>query len=301
METKNTYTILIVDDEKMNLDILGQVLSPMSRLLIAKNGKRALELAQKHVPDLILLDVLMPEMSGFEVIAALKASSITDHIPVIFITGLTSEENEERGFFLGAVDYITKPFNRTIVKARVTTHIRIIDQMRTIEQIAFVDPLTKISNRRGFDKLFTCEWKKAMEDNQPISFMIIDADKFKNYNDSYGHPQGDILLQTIAEVFARLAPRPEHAARWGGEEFVMMLPGMDFDEAEEVAQQVRKEVEALRVPRENGELTTITVSIGLNSTVPDDTTTIGDFIKKADEALYQAKESGRNRVVKSSG
>ncbi|MDR2546187.1 MAG: diguanylate cyclase [Lachnospiraceae bacterium] len=299
MEKRKDYVILIVDDEKMNLDILGEILAPMSQLLIAKNGKQALALAEKHVPDLVLLDVLMPEMSGFEVIAGLKASSNTSHIPVIFITGLSNDEDEERGFFLGAVDYITKPFNKTIVKARINTHIRIIDQMRTIEQIAFIDPLTKISNRRGFDKLFNVEWEKAIVSKNPIGFMIIDADKFKNYNDTYGHPQGDVLLQVIASVFAEMAPRPENAARWGGEEFVMMLPGKDIDETEAIAEKVRKEVEALLVPNESGEMTVITVSIGINSVIPEEGTDIGSYVKKADEALYVAKASGRNCVARS--
>jgi diguanylate cyclase (GGDEF)-like protein len=299
MEQTKDYTILLVDDEKMNLDVLAQVLSPNYNLLIAKNGKRALELAEEQSPHLILLDVLMPEMSGFEVIEKLKNSELTTHIPVIFITGLTSDEDEEKGFFLGAVDYITKPFNKTIVKARVNTHIRIIDQMRTIERIALIDPLTKISNRRGFNKLLDNEWRKAVKNNTHISFIIIDADKFKNYNDTYGHPQGDVLLQTIANVFKRLAPFPDCAARWGGEEFVVLMPGFNIDEAAELAEKVRGEVEALIIPTEDEEKTTITVSIGLNTIIPEEDSEIGDFINKADQALYRAKETGRNRVMRS--
>jgi diguanylate cyclase (GGDEF)-like protein len=295
---KKDYTVLIVDDEKINLDILAQVLAPMCNVIIAKSGKRALELAEERTPDLILLDVLMPDMSGFEVIEKLKLSTATNQIPVIFITGLSSDEDEERGFFLGAVDYITKPFNKAIVKARVNTHIKIVDQMRTIERIALIDPLTKISNRRGFDKLVNSEWSKAVKNQTPISFVIIDADKFKVYNDTYGHPQGDVLLQTIANVFKQSAPAPECAARWGGEEFVMLMPGFDMDEAFALAEKVRSAVEALVIPTEEGEVTTITVSIGLNSIVPQENTAIGDFINQADQALYKAKESGRNRVVK---
>jgi diguanylate cyclase (GGDEF)-like protein len=239
----------------------------------------------------------MPEMSGFEVIEKLKASAVTSKIPVIFITGLSNDVDEEKGFFLGAVDYITKPFNKTIVKARVNTHIKIIDQMRTIEQIALIDPLTKISNRRGFDKLVDDEWRKAIKNKTPISFIIIDADKFKTYNDTYGHPQGDVLLQTVAGVFKETAPAPNCAARWGGEEFVMLMPRYNIDEAGELAENVRKQVEALIIPTEDGEETKITVSIGLNCIIPDEDTDIAEFVNKADQALYKAKESGRNRVV----
>jgi diguanylate cyclase (GGDEF)-like protein len=296
MERKD-YTVLIVDDEKMNLDILAQVLSPMYNILIAKNGKRALELAEEHTPDLILLDVLMPDMSGFDVIEKMKACDVTTNIPIIFITGLADSEDEEKGFLLGAVDYITKPFNKIIVKARVNTHIMIVDQMRTIERIALIDPLTRISNRRGFNKLVDNEWRKAIKNKTPVSFMIIDADKFKNYNDTYGHPQGDVLLQTIANVFKQTAPNPDCAARWGGEEFVILMPGLDVFEASKIAEKVRSSVEALAIPTESGEVTTITVSVGLNCIIPDESTDIGDFVNKADQALYKAKESGRNRVV----
>ncbi|MCL2694344.1 MAG: diguanylate cyclase [Oscillospiraceae bacterium] len=298
MENKKAYTVLIVDDEKMNLDILAQALSPMYNILISKSGKQALAIAEEHTPDLIVLNVLMPEMSGFEVIEKLKTSEIRSMIPVIFITGLSNNGDEEKGFFLGAVNYITKPFNKALAKARVNTHIKIIDQMRTIEQNALIDPLTRISNRRGFNKVVDNEWRKATKNGSPISFMIIDADKFKTYNDTYGHPQGDVLLQTVASVFKQVALSPDYAARWGGEEFVMLMPGMKMEEAAVLAEKVRSQVEALAIPTEDGEITTITVSIGLNSVVPDEDTDIGEFVNKADQALYKAKESGRNRVVR---
>ncbi|MCL2690365.1 MAG: diguanylate cyclase [Chitinispirillia bacterium] len=298
-ERKKEYTILLVDDGKTNLDILSDVLSPLYNILVSKSGPKALELAEKHVPDLILLDVMMPEMSGFEVITKLKESDVTSRIPVIFITGLTASEDEEKGFFLGAVDYITKPFVKSIVKARVNTHIKIIDQMRTIERIALMDPLTKICNRRGFDKRFDAEWRKAISQKTPVSFMIIDADKFKSYNDTWGHPQGDLLLQTVAGVFKNAErDNADCAARWGGEEFVMLLPNTDIDGAAEVAEKVREQIAALVILTEDGTKTTVTVSIGVNSVIPDADTSIADFVSNADQALYKAKESGRNRVVK---
>jgi len=297
-EKKHEYTILITDDEKMNVDILGSILSPMYRLLISRNGPRALDLAKDHGPDLILLDVIMPEMSGFEVITRLKESYITNKIPVIFITGLTSSEDEEKGFALGAVDYITKPFNKAIVKARVNTHIKIVDQMRTIEQIGLIDPLTKISNRRAFENRLNLEWRRSLREQTPISILLMDVDKFKNYNDTFGHQQGDMALITFAAIATSTLQRSvDLAARWGGEEFVILLPGTDGHGAVEVAEKVRKKIEDSIIPSEDGTETRISASIGVSSVIPGADTTIACFINKADQALYKAKESGRNRVV----
>jgi diguanylate cyclase (GGDEF)-like protein len=298
MESKKEFTILVVDDEKMNVDILGGILSPIYSLMISRNGTRALELAKERKPDLILLDVLMPDMTGFEVIAKLKETDETNKIPVIFITGLTSAEDEEKGFFLGAVDYIAKPFNKSIVKARVNTHIKIVDQMRTIERIGLIDPLTKISNRRGFEERLKAEWGQSVRERTSIGFMIMDIDKFKNYNDTYGHQQGDVALKSFAEIASKTLMRPvDFAARWGGEEFVILLPGTDAAGAAEVAERIRKNVEAAVIFTEEGKETRVTVSIGINAMVPDTDTVIKEFIEKADQALYKAKESGRNRFV----
>jgi diguanylate cyclase (GGDEF)-like protein len=299
-DTKKEFTVLITDDEKMNVDILGSILSPQYNLLISRNGTRALELARQHKPDLILLDVLMPDMTGFEIITKLKATDDTNKIPVIFITGLTSTEDEEKGFFLGAVDYITKPFNKSIVKARVNTHIKIIDQMRTIERIGLIDPLTKISNRRGFEDRLNAEWGRSIREGLPISLLIMDIDKFKNYNDTYGHQQGDVALKSFAETSVKTLMRPtDFAARWGGEEFVILLPETNKSGAADVAEKVRQNIEAMPIPTEDGLETRITVSIGINTIVPCLDSNIKEFIEKADQALYRAKESGRNRYVES--
>jgi len=298
IESKKEFTILITDDEKMNLDILGGILSPMYNLLISRDGNRAINIAKEHKPDLILLDVLMPDMSGFEVIVALKNCEETIKIPVIFITGLTSAEDEEKGFVLGAVDYITKPFNKAIVKARVNTHIRIIDQMRMIESIGLIDPLTKISNRRGFENRLDVEWNRSMRDQTPISMLMIDIDKFKNYNDTYGHQQGDVALKTFADVSAKSLLRCiDFVARWGGEEFIILLSGTNTVGATEVAERVRRNIEEAVIKTDEGVETHITVSIGINSIVPRVEDSAEEFLKKADQALYEAKKTGRNKYV----
>ena len=297
MADNKEFTILITDDEKFNLDILGNILSPLYNILIARSGARALELAKQNKPDLILLDVVMPEMSGFEVITKLNECESTVHIPVIFITGLTDPADEEHGFFLGAVDYIAKPFNKAIVKARVNTHIKIVDQMRTIERIGLIDPLTRVSNRRGFENRFNADWGRSVREQTPISFMIMDIDKFKVYNDTYGHHQGDVALRTFAETASNALNRStDFFARWGGEEFVILLPNTDSIGAAGVAENVRRAIEDVDVPTEDGDITKLTVSIGIHSITPEADTSAADFMAKADQALYRAKELGRNRV-----
>jgi diguanylate cyclase (GGDEF)-like protein len=290
-----------VDDEKLNLAVLHRILSPEYTIFTAKSGKDALELAVQNTPDLILLDVIMPDMNGFDVLAKLKENPATREIPVIFITGLQSEENEEKGFLLGAVDYITKPFSNAIVRARVRTHMEIVRQFRVIERLGLVDPLTNIANRRAFDERLAVEWKRAIREKKPLSFLMMDVDKFKTYNDTYGHPQGDVLLRAVAKTFAAAARRPfDMAARLGGEEFGVLLPGASLENALEIAEKIRSDVEATGVPAKDGKImTSATISIGVVSAAPRSDDGVKDFIAKADAYLYSAKNTGRNKIFSS--
>jgi diguanylate cyclase (GGDEF)-like protein len=298
MDDTGKYSILLVDDEKSNLLVLNKILSPLYAIFTAKSGEEAISRIQEDPPDLVLMDIVMPGMSGFEVLKKIKENPDSRNIPVIIITGLDSEEDEEKGFHLGAVDYITKPFKNAIVIARVKTHIQIVRQMKMIERLGLVDPLTDIPNRRCFDDHLGIEWRRAVRDRNSLAFMMMDVDKFKDYNDTYGHPQGDVLLKTLAGIFAASARRPgDLAARIGGEEFGVLLPDTELKAALEIAEEIRAKVEAARIPTaDGGTETRITISIGVAATVPSASDLAVDFITKADKRLYIAKDRGRNRV-----
>ncbi|MDR0330778.1 MAG: diguanylate cyclase, partial [Chitinispirillales bacterium] len=230
-------SILIVDDEKTNLMILTRILGEKYNIFAAKDGAYAIKKAAELKPDLIMLDIVMPGMSGYEVLAALKKQDATREIPVIFITGLTSAEEEEKALSLSAVDYINKPFRPNIVMLRVRNQIRNINQIRTIERLSMIDQLTEIANRRSFDNRLNQEWRRAIREKTPISLLMLDIDKFKTYNDTYGHLQGDIILRAVAKEIERSLKRPaDFAARWGGEEFAALLGNTDAPGALKVAE-----------------------------------------------------------------
>jgi diguanylate cyclase (GGDEF)-like protein len=298
MEDNGTYSILVVDDEKANLLVLHTILSPEYTIFTAKSGEEALSRVAEDPPDLILLDIVLPGINGFEVLKRLKESPDTRGIPVIIITGLHSDENEEKGLLLGAVDYITKPFKNAIIMARVKTHIQIVHQIKMIERLGLVDPLTDIPNRRCFDDRIGIEWRRAAREGKPIAFLMMDVDKFKDYNDTWGHPQGDALLKAMSRIFTLTARRPgDLAARIGGEEFGVLLPDTELDAALRIAEEIRGRVEALRVPTADGKTETrTTISLGVVSLVPSQDMLIADFVSVADRRLYAAKDSGRNRV-----
>ena len=295
-------SVLIVDDETSNIMALTHILSQEYTIYAAKNGQDAIEAALEHTPDLILLDVLMPVMDGYEVIAALKNADKTRTIPVIFVTGLNSAQDEEKALALGAVDYISKPFSAAIVKLRVQNQIKILNYINTIEELSLVDPLTCLPNRRSFDERLRLEWGRAIRTRTPLSILVLDLDNFKNYNDAYGHIQGDALLQAVARVFARELKRSvDFVARWGGEEFVVLLADTDWDAALVVADRIRKAVENAVIPLADGRTTETTISIGSNTQVPTSGDSIHDFVHYADKALYTAKKEGKNRTCRYDG
>lgn len=291
--------ILIVDDVSSNVQILAQLLSSVYRIKVANNGADALKIAQREQPDLILLDVMMPGMDGFEVCRRLKADTATQKIAVIFVTGMQAESDEELGLNLGAVDYIIKPFVIPVVKARIRNHIRLKQQADLLESLSLIDALTHISNRRRFDEAIASEWKRAVRDGIPLSLIMIDIDYFKQYNDCYGHGAGDICLQKVAATLAKNLVRPSDLiARYGGEEFVVILPETNQKAAQQVAERLRESIVTLALPHacsETESVVTVSVGVATQNKIPEYSLpqTLNDA---ADNALYMAKEGGRNRV-----
>ncbi|MCL2124954.1 MAG: diguanylate cyclase [Oscillospiraceae bacterium] len=296
IDTKKN-SVLIVDDENANILALTHILSAEYTVYAAKNGSNAIIAAEKYMPDVILLDIMMPEMDGYAVLRTLKNTEGVSDIPVIFITGLSNSNDEEKGLDMGAADYIYKPFGSAIVKLRVKNQIKMINHIQTIELLSMIDQLTSISNRRGFDKRMDMEWIRAMRDKSSIGFLIMDVDKFKVYNDAYGHQQGDIVLQSVARTVEQSLNRPgDFAARWGGEEFVVLLPNTNIAGAVLVAELIRTNIASIAIPCSDGSETNVTISIGANSVIPKMNTSRDAFVADADKALYRAKETGRNRV-----
>jgi len=297
MIERKKSNILIVDDEKANVVELTNILNTDYKVSAVIDSREAVETAEETMPDIILLDVVMPEMSGYDVIIALKSSEKTKGIPVIFITGLDSDEDEERGLTLGAMDYISKPFHAPIVKIRIRNQIRMLEQFRMIERLSMLDQLTELPNRRSLEAQLNMEWRKALREQKPISILMIDIDKFKNYNDEFGHQQGDAALVAVAGMFRTVLKRPgDFAARWGGEEFIALLPNTNAEGALEVAEQMRSFVENMEIPCQDGRITKITLSVGVNTQTPEHQDVVSEFIRYADEALYEAKRKGRNQV-----
>ena len=298
MKETNRNSLLIVDDEAFNLDILTHILSPEYMIYTSKNGADAIEKAKEYLPDVVLLDIIMPEMDGYEVLTTLKNLEETREIPVIIITGLSSAEDEEKGLSFEAADYISKPFRAEIVKLRVRNQVQIINQIRTIEKLSMTDQLTGIPNRRSLDKRLHLEWCRAIRDKTPLSILMMDLDKFKNYNDTYGHQQGDAALRAVAKIYSQsLRRRIDFVARWGGEEFALLLPNTPLGGALDVAEKIRRDIENVVIPCQDGSTTRITVSIGVNTQIPTPDSFLEFFIAGGDSALYTAKNEGRNRVA----
>ena len=291
--------LLIVDDQPINIQILNQAFSAEFHVFIATSGAKALAICATQAPDLVLLDVMMPEMDGYEVCTRLKANPLTADIPVIFVTAHTDDASEEHGLEVGAVDFISKPINIKIVRARVKAHIALKRQSDVLRNFAFIDGLTGVRNRRYFDEHLAIEVVRAKRSKLPISLIMIDVDFFKRFNDCYGHQAGDDCLRRLASLFQSCLKRPaDFVARYGGEEFVCLLPDTNIQGALTLAEIIREAALACHI--EHGESSVsswVTLSLGVGAMSPDCPKTSVDFVKLADENLYLAKNRGRNRVV----
>lgn len=291
--------VLIVDDEPSNIQALAKLLKSDYRIQVANNGEKALAIARSdESPDLILLDIQMPGLDGYEVCRRLKEDPNTSRLPIIFVTGQDSVSDEEKGFNLGAVDYISKPFHPTIARARVRTHMNLKIKTDLLEQISMLDGLTGIPNRRYLDENLSKEVARASREKSPLSVIMMDIDHFKAYNDHYGHGAGDACLQKVATVLAGTLNRPaDWLGRYGGEEFIALLAATDASGAAKVAEMLRNSVADLAITHDySSAADVVTLSLGIATQAPDEKEPqAAKLLKQADDALYRSKKAGRNR------
>jgi len=288
--------ILVVDDAMENVQILFEALQQEQEVLFALDGARALELARTQHPDLILLDAVMPGMDGHAVYAALRAAAETRDIPVIFVTALKTPEDETRALEAGAADFITKPVNAAVVRARVRTQLTVKRQADALRALTLTDQLTGVANRRAFDERLDAEWRRCARAGLPVALILADVDHFKAYNDHYGHQGGDACLVQVAAALRRAASRGhDMVTRYGGEEFAILLPQLDAAGAEGVAQRLLDELARIALPHAASPTAPcVTMSLGIAGMVPNDALGAEILVASADALLYQAKAGGRN-------
>ena len=289
--------ILIVDDVPSNVHVLSRILRDHYDIYFATSGEKALELVLARRPDLVLLDIMMPGMDGFEVCTRIKESPVSADIPVIFISARGEVEDETRGLEVGAIDFITKPISPPIVQARVRNHILLKRQADLLRQLSFLDGLTGIPNRRRFDEVMAMEWRRCGRSRLPLSLIMLDVDHFKAFNDHYGHQAGDDCLRIVSRVLAEQVQRPgDLVARFGGEEFVCLLPETNAEGAARIAERLRASVVAELIPHAASPVTGhVTISLGYAAAIPPTDQPPSVLLDHADRALYAAKREGRNR------
>ena len=291
--------LLIVDDQAINVQLVLRAFADDFQIFMANNGQKALEICATQLPDLVLLDVMMPAMDGYEVCRHLRADPLTAGIPVIFVTAHTDEASEELGLDAGAVDFVSKPINVKILRARVNTHVRLKLQSDMLHSLAFVDGLTGVRNRRYLDEQLAIEVARAQRNKQALSLILMDVDFFKRFNDHYGHQAGDDCLKQLAKTFQTCLKRPaDLVARYGGEEFVCLLPDTNAQGAMQVALALRLAVLACEIAHEQSTVDAfVTVSLGVATLVPEHPVSAAELLKMADQHLYIAKAQGRNRAL----
>jgi diguanylate cyclase (GGDEF)-like protein len=290
--------MLIIDDQPANIQVLYRLFANDFQVFMATSGEQGLEIARQENPDIILLDVVMPEMDGFETCSQLKQDGQTSDIPVLFVTAHQNPDEETRALEMGGVDFITKPINPAVVRARVKTHLTLKRQTDTFKRLVFIDGLTGTFNRRYFDTQLTSEFARAARSRSSLGLILVDVDHFKLFNDHYGHQAGDDCLRAVARALRHTLWRPGDAvARYGGEEFACILPDTDLEGALMVAQRMADAVRALGLAHESSSTDrVVTISAGVSVLSPGPGGTPGELVALADEQLYKAKAGGRAQV-----
>jgi diguanylate cyclase (GGDEF)-like protein len=291
--------LLIVDDQPLNIRLLNQVFQGECEVFAATSGADALAFCQTQLPDLILLDVVMPGLDGYEVCRRLKRDPRTRDIPVVFVTAQSDTAEEEDGLAAGAVDFIAKSASANVMRARVNTLMTLKHQTDLLRSMARIDGLTGLANRRHFDEKLDAEWRRCGRSGTPLSLILIDLDHFKLFNDCYGHQAGDACLRQVAACLKGEFTRSHDlVARYGGEEFVCVLPETPLAGAEAKAHTLEGAIRDLGIVHEKTEVPggIVTISLGVAVAVP----TVGDdcasLILSADRSLYMAKGAGRGQV-----
>ena len=317
-EQQQSAIILVVDDNPMNLQVLIEHLKASGyRTLVARSGEGALRQMKFAVPDLILLDVMMPPgIDGFETCRRLKADSATKDVPVIFLTALSDSVDKVKGIQVGGVDYVTKPFDGMELLARVRTHLELcryrkalkfsndklqkanealMETQKQLELAARIDSLTQLSNRRDMLEKLQYEKIRFERNQRPFALVLCDIDNFKTFNDTYGHDCGDAVLVAVSRTMRTIIRKQDQVARWGGEEFLFLLPETELEGARVVSEKLREKIEHTQF-HYNRQILYITMTFGV-SVFDEYDIELDNCIKRADQALYQAKLKGRNRVA----
>ncbi|MEA1956297.1 MAG: diguanylate cyclase [Campylobacterota bacterium] len=294
--------ILVVDDSINNLDILVELLSEYD-VIDTTSGIEAIEILEEERVDLILLDIMMPDMNGFEVCEKLKTNPKTGYTPIIFITSKTDEASIEKAYDIGGIDYIAKPFKAKELLAKVQRELKLnslIVELKNskaeLEKLASTDHLTKLYNRRYFLDVAEHTLDLASRDLKKLSIAMLDIDKFKLVNDNYGHQVGDDVLVMVSNVLRNNMRKSDLLCRFGGEEFIILLPETCCDDSKIVADKLREKIESEVIELEDGRTLQVTGSFGISSLIHEKDTILEQIIARADEALYDAKETGRSKV-----
>jgi diguanylate cyclase (GGDEF)-like protein len=305
MESIFMKVMLVEDDRAVMMVTTAYIKSFGHEVVPATTGEIALELFDPNTMDLVLMDYLLPGIDGVETTKRLRKKHKDEWFPIIFITSANDDDNLAQGLEAGADDYLQKPVAPIVLNSKIAAIARLVKMQKDLlaaskkmEQLSYLDGLTHIYNRRGFDRAMNSEWKRRLRDKNALSFLMIDVDYFKKYNDHYGHQSGDDCLKTIAATLEEKLLRPaDVVARYGGEEFVVLLPATNKDGAIKVAERLVKSIEEREILHEKSDVSKyVTISVGVALANTEQESSLEGFIKAGDDSLYIAKSSGRNQV-----